>query len=150
MQGPNVTPGYWRRPEETAKALSDDGWFRSGDVGVADDDGYVRISDRIDDMIISGGENVYPAEVEGALYGHPAVAECAVIGVPDGTWGEVGKALVVLRPEVKIEHADLLAYLDGRLARFKIPKYVEFVPQLPRNAAGKVLKGQLRTVYGAP
>ncbi|GIH90348.1 long-chain fatty acid--CoA ligase [Planobispora siamensis] len=150
VQGPNVTPGYWRRPEETGKVLSQDGWFRSGDIGVADEDGYVRISDRINDMIISGGENVYPAEVEGALYGHPDVAECAVIGVPDDRWGEVGKALVVLRPDAKSGGADLLAYLDGRLARFKIPKYVEFVPQLPRNAAGKVLKAQLRTSHGAP
>ncbi|GII00355.1 acyl-CoA synthetase [Planobispora takensis] len=150
VRGPNVTPGYWRRPEETAKVLSQDGWFRSGDIGVADEDGYVRISDRINDMIISGGENVYPAEVESALYGHPDVAECAVIGVPDDRWGEVGKALVVLRPDAKGGGADLLAYLDGRLARFKIPKYVEFVPQLPRNAAGKVLKAQLRTSHGAP
>ncbi|WP_336204424.1 acyl-CoA synthetase [Nonomuraea sp. LPB2021202275-12-8] len=148
VQGPNVTPGYWRRPEETEKVLSADGWLRSGDVGVADEDGYVRISDRINDMIISGGENIYPAEVESALYGHPAVAECAVIGVADHKWGEVGKALVVLRPGETVRPEDLIAHLYGRLARYKIPKHVEFVPELPRNAAGKLLKARLRTLYG--
>jgi len=148
VQGPNVTPGYWGRPEETEKVLSADGWFRSGDVGVADEEGFVRISDRINDMIISGGENVYPAEVESALYGHPAVAECAVIGVPDDRWGEVGKALIVLRPGETPPAGDLVAYLYGRLARYKIPKYVEFVAELPRNAAGKLLKARIRERYG--
>jgi fatty-acyl-CoA synthase len=148
VQGPNVMPGYWQRPEESAKVLSPDGWFRSGDVGVADEDGYVRISDRLNDVIISGGENVYPAEVESVLFGHPAVAECAVIGVPDDRWGEVGKALVVLRPEVGAEADELLKHLDGRLARFKIPKYLQFVPELPKNAAGKLLKAPLRKLYG--
>jgi fatty-acyl-CoA synthase len=149
VQGPNVMPGYWRRPEETARVLSADGWFRSGDIGVADQDGYVRIADRINDMIISGGENIYPAEVESLLYGHPAVAECAVIGVPDDTWGEVGKALIVLRPGHAVKAEELLAYLDGRLARFKIPKYLEFVPELPKNAAGKLLKAPLRKLYSS-
>ncbi|WP_345559153.1 long-chain fatty acid--CoA ligase [Nonomuraea rosea] len=148
VQGPNVMPGYWQRPEESAKVLSPDGWFRSGDIGVADEDGYVRISDRLNDVIISGGENVYPAEVESVLFGHPAVAECAVIGVPDDRWGEVGKALVVLRPEVGAEADELLKHLDGRLARFKIPKYLQFVPELPKNAAGKLLKAPLRKLYG--
>ncbi|SDH03282.1 acyl-CoA synthetase [Nonomuraea jiangxiensis] len=148
VQGPNVTPGYWRRPEATAKALSADGWFRSGDIGVADEDGYVRISDRLTDVIISGGENVYPAEVESALYEHPAVAECAVIGVPDERWGEVGKALVVTRPGAAVSGDDLLKHLDGRLARFKIPKSLEFVSELPKNAAGKLLKAPLRKLYG--
>jgi fatty-acyl-CoA synthase len=141
-------PGYWRRPEETARVLSADGWFRSGDIGVADDDGYVRISDRISDMFISGGENVYPAEIESVLHAHPAVAECAVIGVPDEKWGETGKALVVLRPGRTAEPEELLAHLDGRLARFKIPKYLELVPELPKNAAGKLLKAPLRQLYG--
>lgn len=148
VQGPNVMTGYWRRPEETAKVLSADGWFRSGDVGVADEDGYVRISDRLKDVIISGGENIYPAEVESVLFGHDAVAECAVIGVPDDKWGEVGKALVVPAQDAAIEPEELLAYLDGRLARFKIPKYLEFVPELPKNAAGKLLKANLRQLYG--
>ncbi|RVX38415.1 fatty-acyl-CoA synthase [Nonomuraea polychroma] len=149
VQGPNVMPGYWRRPEESAKVLSADGWFRSGDVGVADEDGYVRISDRLNDVIISGGENIYPAEVENALYSHPAVAECAVIGVADDRWGEVGKALVVLRPGATAEAEEVLKHLDGRLARFKIPKYLQFVPELPKNAAGKLLKSPLRKLYGS-
>ncbi|MEV0614064.1 long-chain fatty acid--CoA ligase [Nonomuraea sp. NPDC050404] len=148
VQGPNVMPGYWRRPEESAKVLSEDGWFRSGDIGVADEDGYVRISDRVKDMIISGGENIYPAEVESALYEHATVAECAVIGVPDEKWGEVGKALVVLRPDVTAEAEELLRHLDGRLARYKIPKYLEFVAELPKNAAGKLIKAPLRKLYG--
>ncbi|MFK4040670.1 long-chain fatty acid--CoA ligase [Nonomuraea wenchangensis] len=148
VQGPNVMPGYWRRPEESAEVLDADGWFRSGDVGIADEDGYVRISDRIKDVIISGGENIYPAEVESVLYGHPAVAECAVIGVPDERWGEVGKALVVPRPGAAAEPGDLLRHLDGRLARYKIPKYLQIVPELPKNAAGKLLKAPLRKLYG--
>jgi fatty-acyl-CoA synthase len=129
--------------------LSPDGWFRSGDVGIADEDGYVRISDRLHDVIISGGENIYPAEVENALYSHPAVAECAVIGVADDRWGEVGKALVVLRPGATAEAEEVLKHLDGRLARFKIPKYLQFVPELPKNAAGKLLKAPLRKLYGS-
>jgi fatty-acyl-CoA synthase len=144
VHGPNVMMGYWGRPDETAKVLSPDGWFHSGDVAVPDEEGYVRIVDRVKDMIISGGENIYPAEIESVLYGHPAVAECAVIGVPDEKWGEVGRALVVLRESVSADAADLLAYLDGRLARYKIPKSVEFVDVLPRNASGKVLKARLR------
>lgn len=148
VEGPNVMPGYWRRPEESAKVLSEDGWFRSGDIGVADEEGYIRISDRINDVIISGGENIYPAEVESALYEHTGVAECAVIGVPDERWGEVGKALVVIRYGVTVEPEDLLKHLDGRLARYKIPKYLEFVGELPKNAAGKLLKAPLRKLYG--
>lgn len=146
VHGPNVMMGYWGRPDETARVLSPDGWFHSGDVAVPDEEGYVRIVDRVKDMIISGGENVYPAEIESVLYGHPAVAECAVIGVPDDKWGEVGRALVVLRQGATADAADLLAYLDGRLARYKIPKSVEFVDVLPRNASGKVLKARLRAI----
>lgn len=109
----------------------------------------MRISDRLNDVIISGGENIYPAEVESVLYSHPAVAECAVIGVPDDRWDEVGKALVVLRPGATAEPEELLKHLDGRLARFKIPKYLEFVSELPKNAAGKLLKAPLRKLYGS-
>ncbi|UBU15910.1 acyl-CoA synthetase [Nonomuraea gerenzanensis] len=148
VQGPNVMPGYWRRPEASAEVLSADGWFRSGDIGVADEDGYVRISDRVKDMIISGGENIYPAEVESVLYEHTAVAECAVIGVPDERWGEVGKALIVLRPGATASPEELLKHLDGRLARYKVPKHVHFVAELPKNAAGKLLKAPLRKLYG--
>ncbi|MGW4638845.1 acyl-CoA synthetase [Sphaerisporangium sp. NPDC004334] len=149
VRGPNVMTGYWGRPEDTAAVVSPEGWFHSGDIAVADEDGYVRIVDRVKDMIISGGENIYPAEVESVLYGHPAVAECAVIGVPDDRWGEVGKALVVLRPGAVAAPADLLAHLSGRLASYKIPKHVELLPVLPRNGAGKVLKARLRALYGS-
>jgi fatty-acyl-CoA synthase len=150
VEGPNVMTGYWGRPHETAKVISEDGWFHSGDIAIADQDGYIRIVDRVKDMIISGGENIYPAEVESVLYGHPAVAECAIIGVPDEKWGEVGKALVVLRPGATAAPGDLLGHLSGRVANYKIPKQVEFVPALPRNGSGKVLKARLRSLYGVP
>jgi fatty-acyl-CoA synthase len=144
VHGPNVMPGYLGLPEETAAVLDDSGWFRSGDVAIRDEDGFYRVFDRVKDMIISGGENVYPAEVESAILTHPGIADCAVIGVPDDTWGEVGRALVVLRPGAEVSAAGVLAHLDGRLARFKIPKRVEFVSGLPRTASGKILKSRLR------
>jgi fatty-acyl-CoA synthase len=150
VEGPNVTRGYWRAPEATAQALSE-GWFRSGDVAVADEDGYVHVVDRIKDLIISGGENIYPAEVEEVFYRHPAVAECAVIGVPDERWGEVGRAVVVARPGFPADEAaaaELLGFLAGRLAKYKIPKSVAFAEALPRSGAGKVLKAPLRERYG--
>lgn len=144
IQGPNVMAGYWGLPEETAAAFTPDGWLRTGDIAVADDDGYLYIRDRIKDLIISGGENIYPAEVEDVIYQHPAVAECAVIGVPDERWGEVGRAVVVLRQGTSMVPADLLAFLDGKIARYKIPKTVVFTDGLPRTASGKVLKKELR------
>jgi fatty-acyl-CoA synthase len=146
-QGPNVMAGYWNLPEETAAVLASDGWLRTGDIGVADEEGYIHVRDRTKDLIISGGENIYPAEVEDVLYQHPAVAECAVIGVPDEHWGEVGRAVVVLRDGTATDGADLLAYLTGRIAKFKIPKSVVFTDVLPRTASGKVLKSQLRSRY---
>jgi fatty-acyl-CoA synthase len=149
VRGPNVMPGYWRQPEATAAAFSDGGWFHSGDVAHLDEDGYAYIVDRIKDVIISGGENIYPAEVENALYGHPDVIECAVIGIPDPKWGEVGKAIVALREGAELNSAELRAFLAGRLAGYKVPKVVEFVVALPRNATGKILKSQLRRLYGA-
>ncbi|MFD8207861.1 long-chain fatty acid--CoA ligase [Streptomyces sp. NPDC059695] len=148
VAGPNVTPGYWNLPEATAAAFRD-GHFRSGDVAVVDEDGYVRLVDRLKDMIISGGENIYPAEVEDALLGHPGVAEAAVIGVPDARWGEVGRAVVVLRAGAVVTGAELIAHLEGRLARYKIPRSVVLAPELPRNAAGKLLKAPIRARYGA-
>jgi fatty-acyl-CoA synthase len=147
VSGPNVTPGYWRDPEATGRAFTD-GWLHTGDLAAADRDGYLRIVDRVKDMFISGGENVYPAEIERALYAHPAVAECAVVGVPDQTWGEVGHAFVVVREGERLSQAALLAHLDGRLARYKIPKSVVFVPSLPHNASGKLLKSRLRDASG--
>ncbi len=147
VSGPNVSPGYWARPAETAAAFVDGCWFRSGDLAVADADGYVRLVDRLKDMFISGGENVYPAEVEDALTEHQAVAECAVFGVPDERWGEVGQAVVVLAPGAEASVEELLAHLAGRLARYKIPKWLDLAPALPRNGAGKLLKAPLRAAY---
>ncbi len=147
VAGPNVMQGYWDRPEATSAVLGD-GWLHSGDVGTADEDGYVSVVDRIKDVIISGGENIYPAEVENALLSHPAVADCGVIGVPDGRWGEVGRAVIVLRPGENASEADILGFLDGRLARYKIPKSVHFASGLPRTATGKILKKQLRETHG--
>jgi fatty-acyl-CoA synthase len=148
VRGPQVMAGYWQRPKETAEVLSEDGWLRTGDVGVADPEGYITIRDRTKDLIISGGENVYPAEVEDALYQHPAVAECAVIGVPDPHWGEVGRAVVVPRDGVEVDPAQLLEFLTGRIAKFKVPKSVVFTDALPRTASGKVLKRALRSRFG--
>ncbi|MFI0819994.1 long-chain fatty acid--CoA ligase [Streptomyces sp. NPDC021098] len=144
VHGPHVMRGYYGLPDATADALLEGGWFRSGDVGVRDEDGYVSIVDRVKDMIISGGENVYPAEVENALYDHPDVVECAVIGMPDERWGEVGKAVVVLRAGATTEPQDLLDHLAGRLAKYKVPKAVEFRTALPRTASGKIRKSALR------
>jgi fatty-acyl-CoA synthase len=143
VRGPHVGPGYWGLPEETASAFHD-GWFRSGDAARVDADGYVTIADRIKDMFISGGENVYPAEVEDALLGLPGVAECAVIGVPDERWGEVGRAFVVPAEGAAVVPGDLLAALSGRLAKYKIPASAVLVEQLPRTASGKLLKRRLR------
>jgi fatty-acyl-CoA synthase len=150
VAGPNVMRGYWNQPEATSAALAgDDGtWLRSGDVGAVDADGYVFVVDRIKDMIISGGENVYPAEVENALREHPAVADCGVIGVPDARWGEVGRAVVVLRPGTEASEEELLAFLDGRIARYKIPKSVRYAAELPRTGTGKILKKRLRETHG--
>jgi len=146
LHGPNVMTGYWGKPAATDDVLSPDGWLRTGDIAVSDEDGYLYIRDRVKDVIISGGENVYPAEVEDALHAHPAVRDCAVIGVPDERWGEVGRAIVVARSPVS--PAELLTYLDGRIARYKIPKTVVFAGELPRTASGKLLKSALRTTYG--
>ncbi|MFD7507211.1 long-chain fatty acid--CoA ligase [Streptomyces sp. NPDC059850] len=144
VHGPHVMRGYYGLPDATADALLEGGWFRSGDVGVRDEDGYVSIVDRVKDMIISGGENVYPAEVENALYDHPDVLECAVIGMPDARWGEVGKAVVVLRAGAATDQQCLLDHLAGRLAKYKVPRAVEFRTALPRTASGKIRKSALR------
>jgi fatty-acyl-CoA synthase len=147
VQGPNVMQGYWGRPDATAAAIDADGWFRSGDAASIDADGYFTIRDRIKDMFISGGENVYPAEVEAAILDHPSVADCGVIGVPDAKWGEVGTAIVVLHPGKSLSIDDLTGFLDGRLARFKIPKHVEVVDELPRTGSGKIAKPALREQF---
>ncbi|HZD24734.1 MAG TPA: AMP-binding protein, partial [Alphaproteobacteria bacterium] len=143
VKGPNVTPGYWNRPDATAESITD-GWLHTGDAARRDGDGYYYIVDRWKDMFISGGENVYPAEVENVIYALDGVAEVAVIGLPDERWGEVGQAVVALKPGAGLSEADILKHCDGRLARFKIPKSVRFIEALPRNATGKVLKRELR------
>jgi fatty-acyl-CoA synthase len=148
LHGPNVMPGYWNKPAETDAVLSADGWLRTGDVAVTDEDGFLYLRDRIKDLIISGGENVYPAEVEDAIHQHPAVADCAVIGVADERWGEVGRAIVVVREGNVVEPDDLRAFLSDRIARFKVPASVVFARELPRTASGKLLKRQLRATYG--
>ena len=144
---PTNTAGYWQLPEATAKTIDPDGWLHTGDAGIMDDDGYVYIQDRIKDMIISGGENVYPAEVENAIFGHPAVAEVAVIGVPSAKWGEEVKACVVPKPGAAIDEADIIAWARARIAAFKAPKSVDVIPMMPRNASGKILRRELRAPY---
>ncbi len=144
VRGPNVTPGYWERPDANIESFTD-GWLHTGDAARRDADGYVFIVDRWKDMFISGGENVYPAEVEQVLFHHPSVKDVAVIGVPDERWGEVGLAVVVPRDPAAFAGDELLAYCQGKLARFKIPRHVAVTDELPRNAAGKVLKRDLRT-----
>lgn len=141
--------GYWRRPDATAEAIDGDGWLRTGDAGFMDRDGYFHLHDRIKDLIISGGENVYPAEVENAIYGHPAVADVGVIGVPDDRWGETVKACVVLKPGAEADEASVIAWARERIAAYKAPKSVTFVAALPRNPSGKILRRELREPYWA-
>ena len=147
VKGPNVTPGYWGLPDATAKAIDKDGWFHTGDAGFLDEDGFLTISDRIKDMIISGGENVYPAEVESALMRHPAIAEVAVIGAPDPQWGEMIVAIAALKPGASLDVEALRTFAGESLARYKLPRRLEFVPALPRNATGKILKYKLRESF---
>jgi len=143
--------GYWNKPDETAAVISTDGWFRTGDAGWLSEDGYLFLHDRIKDMVVSGGENVYPAEVENALLAHPAVVDAAVIGVPDDRWGETVKAVVVRAPGADQDDAaltaDIVAFTRTRLAHYKCPTSIDFVEALPRNPSGKVLKRELRAPY---
>ena len=146
IKGPGVTPGYWQLPVITKQSF-EEGWLHSGDVARCDDEGYYYIVDRWKDMFISGGENVYPAEVENVLFSNPAIGEAAVIGVKDEKWGEVGCAVVALKPNQTLTEAEVIEFCKARLAKYKVPKSVVFVPALPRNAAGKVLKTELRKQY---
>jgi acyl-CoA synthetase (AMP-forming)/AMP-acid ligase II len=141
--------GYWNLPEATASTLRADGWLRTGDAGYMDSDGYLYIHDRIKDMIISGGENIYPAEVESAICDHPDVAEAAVIGIPDDKWGEAVKAVVVMKPGKAATATDIINFARERIAGFKTPKTVDFIPALPRNPSGKILRRNLRDPYWA-
>jgi long-chain acyl-CoA synthetase len=139
--------GYWGKPEETAATLRPDGWLRTGDAGYLDGEGYLFLHDRMKDMIVSGGENIYPAEVENVLLAHGDVADCAVIGVPDDRWGETVKAIVVLAPGAELDAAQVIAFCRERLAHYKCPTSVEAIDALPRNPSGKILKRQLREPY---
>lgn len=141
------TPGYRNKPKATADAITDDGWLRTGDAAYVDEDGYLFLFDRFKDMIVSGGENVYPAEVENVLYDHPGIAEVAVIGVPDEKWGETVKAVIVPVPGATVDLDELVDLCRGRLGRFKCPTSFDVVEALPRNASGKVLKTELRAPY---
>jgi len=143
-RGPNVMKGYWNRPEATAEAIDSRGWFHTGDAGYLDDEGFLFISDRVKDMVISGGENVYPAEVEGVLYDHEAIAEVAIIGLADDKWGEAVTAVVALNPGCELTLEQLREFADGKLARYKLPLRLHLIDALPRNPAGKVLKFKLR------
>lgn len=147
IQGGMVMAGYWNRPEATAEAVSADGWLKTGDAGYRDAEGYIFVHDRVKDMIVSGGENVYPAEVENAILGCPGVADAAVIGVPDERWGEAVKAIVVPHVDGAPDPAAVIAWARERIAGFKAPKSVDFIDALPRNASGKVLRRELRKPY---
>ncbi|MFW5748113.1 MAG: acyl-CoA synthetase [Chloroflexota bacterium] len=146
IRGPHVTPGYWNNPEATRKAIVD-GWLHTGDLAVKDQEGYYTIVGRLKDMIISGGENIYPAEVESVMHAHPAVAEAALIGLPDDKWGEVGCAVVVVKSGQMLDDHSLLDFMQERLARYKVPKTVIFVDELPKTGPGKIDKKLLVSMY---
>ncbi|MDG2091490.1 MAG: AMP-binding protein [Gammaproteobacteria bacterium] len=144
LKGSNITSGYWRRPEDNAKIFTEDGWFCTGDIARCDEEGYFWIVDRLKDMFISGGENVYPGEIESLLADNPAIKECTVIGRPDDKWGEVGHLFVApVDPKAEFDSDALISGLSGKLARFKLPKYVSLLEALPRNANGKIVKSAL-------
>jgi long-chain acyl-CoA synthetase len=147
VRGQQVMKGYWNNPEATGEVIDEAGWFRSGDIGYVDADGYLYIHDRVKDMIVSGGENIYPAEVENVLMSHPAIADVAVIGVPSEKWGETPKAIVVLKPDDQADADDIIAFVRQRLASYKCPASVDFTDALPRNPSGKILKKDLRAPY---
>ncbi len=147
IQSEGVTPGYWQAPELTASTRSADGWFRTGDMGRLDDEGALYVVDRKKDMFISGGENVYPAEVENVLAQFPEIAEAAVIGVPDEQWGEVGHAVIVLKDSQPLDKTTVRERCSEHLARYKVPKHISFAESLPRSAQGKIQKKELKETY---
>jgi long-chain acyl-CoA synthetase len=146
-RSPYNMAGYWGKPDETAAAVGDEGWLRTGDAGYFDAEGYIYLHDRIKDMVVSGGENIYPAEVENVLLSHPAIVDAAVIGVPDDKWGETVKAIVVLAPDEEPDEQDVIMHCRRCLAHYKCPTSVDFVEVLPRNPSGKILKRELRAPY---
>jgi acyl-CoA synthetase (AMP-forming)/AMP-acid ligase II len=147
LKTPQLFKGYLGKPEETAAVITEDGWFRTGDMGKVDEDGFVFVEDRLKDMIITGGENVYSPEVERVLAEHPAVMEVAIIGIPDDTWGESVKAVVALKPETTATEDELIVFCQDSLAKFKCPRSVDIIDALPRNPTGKILKRELRKPY---
>lgn len=149
LRGPNVMKGYYNRPEATAEVMRND-WFHTGDIGYKDEEGYFYIVDRIKDLIIRGGYNVYPREVEEVMYQHPAIREAAIVGVPNPKFGEEIKAFVSLKPGFEVTPAELIQYLQDRVANYKYPREVEIMPELPKNATGKILKTTLRTLNNTP
>ena len=149
VKGPNITPGYWNRPDANRSSFTD-GWLHTGDAARIDEEGFYYIVDRWKDMYISGGENVYPAEVENVLHQLAAVAEAAVIGIPSEQWGEVGMAIVAVKPGHSLAAAEIHAHCAANLARYKCPRLIQFVEALPRNATGKIHKPTLRKNFGSP
>lgn len=149
VRGANITPGYWRRADLTADALDSEGWYRTGDGAYFDSESFYYICDRIKDMIISGGENIYPAEIESLLYAHPAIAEVAVIGSLDAKWGERVVVVAVLKPGASLTLQDVLEFLAPDLARYKLPKEMHLVAEMPRNSNGKILKTELREKFSS-
>jgi len=146
VKGDIVTKGYWKLPEETKKSIKD-GWLYTGDMAVMDEEGYVTIVDRKKDMILTGGENVYSTEVENVLYAHPAILECAVIGIPDQKWGEAVKGFVVLKSGQNATEQEIIQFCKERLAHYKAPKSIDFIGALPRTGSGKIHKKGLRDKY---
>jgi fatty-acyl-CoA synthase len=144
LKGPSRCSGYYNDPEASAAVMDGEGWFHTGDIVRYDEEWYFYVLDRVKDMFISGGENVYPVEIENVLYKHPAVHMCAVVGIPDLKWGEVGLACVVLKPGATASAEDLMGHMQSQLARYKVPKRVEFLDALPLSGMGKILKRELR------
>ncbi|MBY0508695.1 MAG: AMP-binding protein, partial [Rhodospirillaceae bacterium] len=149
VRGRQVMKGYWQNPTATAAAIDSEGWLHTGDLGVLDEEGFIQVRGRVKDMIISGGENVYPAEIEAVLAQHPGIKDVAVIGRPSPRWGESAFA-VVSKTAPNLTEADILSFCDGKLAGFKRPRGVAFMDELPRNASNKVLKTKLRELFGSP
>jgi fatty-acyl-CoA synthase len=144
LKGPSDCSGYWNNPEASAASVDEEGWFQTGDLVYHDEEWYFYVVDRKKDMFISGGENVYPAEIEAILYKHPAVHMCAVVGVPNEKWGEVGKAFIICKPDASVSEKEIIAFLKDNLARYKVPRHVVFVSEFPISGAGKILKRELR------
>ena len=150
QKGTQVMREYWNKPPEAGPTFDEKGWYHSGDLVRLDEEGYMYIVSRIKDMIISGGENIYPAEVEQVLYTHPKIKEAAVIGVPDKKWGEAVKAIVVLQPGEEMTQEEVIEHCKQNIASYKKPKSVEFMEELPRLASGKIAKVELKQMYGKP